>query len=427
MESYPLDNLIITLNKEGPREYQKVSFPIRYGCFSEIKTSDTISQFNLNGEIKFIQGIGERWPHPAEWLKRTMGNDWIYYSAGDYKDIYDYFGEYYFPFLSYPSNSIIGNNPFGGDAVNYAMKSWQLIRGKIKELIPGIKPKGLKDFLTRVVKNDEKNLRLKSGQLHHLIDGQVTVLPPDSRHVDYEVIPVIVADGCLYNCGFCRVKTGQDFAPRTPKNIMGQIKNLKRFYGKDLRNYNAIFLGQHDALSAGRELIELAANSAHEIFELERSYLKGTFLFLFGSVDSMIHSEEKLFESLNSLPFLTYINIGLESNDPTTLETLKKPVSVERVREAFSRILDINRRYEKIEVTSNFVFGKDLPPGHYPSLLELTRNRLNLSRNKGTVYLSPLMDEGMRDKESKRELLRGFLKLKTLSRLPTFIYLIQRL
>jgi hypothetical protein len=205
------------------------------------------------------------------------------------------------------------------------------------------------------------------------------------------------------------------------------MKDLKRFLGRDLHNYNAIFLGQHDALSAGREALELAAERAYEIFEFERSHLRGTCLFLFGSVDSMIRSEEGLFESLNHFPFSTYINVGLESNDPKTLEALKKPVSVEKLREAFTRILDINRRYEKIEVTSNFVFGEDLPSGHLPSLLELTRDRLNLSPNKGAIYLSPLMEEGMRDKESKRELLKRFLKLKTQSRLPTFIYLIQRL
>jgi hypothetical protein len=223
------------------------------------------------------------------------------------------------------------------------------------------------------------------------------------------------------------VKTGQNFAPRTSQDILAQIKNLKQFYGQDLHNYNAIFLGQHDALSAGRELLTLAARNAYEIFEFERSYLKGASLFLFGSVDSMVHVEEKLFESLNALPFSTYINIGLESNDSSTLEVLKKPVSVEKVREAFNRVLDINRRYEKIEVTSNFVFGRDLPSGHLPSLLELTRHKLNSSYNKGALYLSPLMEEGMREKESKRKLLRRFLKLKTQSRLPTFIYLIQRL
>ncbi len=427
MESYQFDDLIITPDKEGSREFSKVSFPIRYGRFSEIKTPEYIFQFNLNGEIKYIQGRGESWPHLVEWLKRTAGNDWIYYSAGDYEGIYDYFGEYYFPCLPYPSNSIIGDNLFDNDPINSAMGSWQLLQVKIKKLIQGNKPKRLKDLLTLFIRNDEKALRVKSDKLHHLIGGQVTVLPPDTRHVDYEVIPIIVADGCLYHCGFCRVKTGQDFAPRSSKDILSQIKNLKRFYGKDLHNYNAIFLGQHDALSAGRELIELAAQKGYEIFEFERSYLKGTCLFLFGSVDSIIHSEERLFESLNHLPFSTYINIGLESNDPKTLEALKKPVSVERVREAFMRILDINRRYEKIEVTSNFVFGKDLPPGHLPSLLELIRDKLSLPCNKGTVYLSPLMEEGLRDKESKRELLKRFLKLKTHCRLPTFIYLIQRL
>jgi hypothetical protein len=109
------------------------------------------------------------------------------------------------------------------------------------------------------------------------------------------------------------------------------------------------------------------------------------------------------------------------------LEWLKKPVSVEQVREAFLRISGINKRYEKIEVTANFVFGKDLPASHLSSLLELIGERPNLSSNKGAVYLSPLMEEGVRDKEDKRELLKSFLRLKTQSRFPTFIYLIQRL
>jgi hypothetical protein len=427
MEPYHFNDLIITLDQEGSKEFSKVSFPVRYGRFSEIKNTDYIFQFNLKGEIKYIQGTGRGWPHPAEWLKRTAANDWIYYSAGDYKDIYDCFGEYYFPCLSYPSNSIIDSDPFKEDSISTAIRSLQSLRAGIRERLSNARPRSLKDLLICVAKNNDETLRSKALQLHRLIGGEVTVLPPDTRHVDYEVIPIVVADGCLYNCGFCRVKTGQDFTPRSPKNIVGQIKNLKRFYGKDLHNYNAIFLGQHDALSAGRELLELAALKAYEIFELERSYLKGNFLFLFGSVDSIIHSEEGLFESLDHLPFSSYINVGLESNDAATLEGLKKPVSARQVREAFLRISDINRRYEKIEVTGNFVFGKDLPASHVSSLVELIGNRPKLWRDKGAIYLSPLMDEGMRDKEDKRRLLKEFLKLKAQSRLPMFIYLIQRL
>jgi hypothetical protein len=141
----------------------------------------------------------------------------------------------------------------------------------------------------------------------------------------------------------------------------------------------------------------------------------------------MIGAEEGFFESLNCSPFSSYINVGLESNDPNTLEALKKPISVGKIREAFTRGLEVNRRYEKIEVTSNFVFGEGLPLGHLPSLLDLTRNSVNLVSDKGAVYLSPLVDERIGEKEGRRELLRRFLKLKTESRLPAFIYLIQRL
>lgn len=426
MESHPFNDFIITLDREGSNKFSKVSFPVRYGLFSEIKTPDTIFQFNLNGEIKYIQGIDRGWPHPAEWLKRTTGNDWLYYSAGDYKDIYDYFGEYYFPYLSYPSNSILDGDPLRADSVVRAMKSLRTLRTKINTVTLHPMPESLKDFLIGVMRHDEEILARRAEQLHRLLGGQVTVLPPDSRHVDYEVIPVMVADGCLYRCGFCRVKTGQDFAPRRAEDVVNQIKSLKQFYGRDLHNYNAVFLGQHDALLAGREILELAAAKAYKLFEFDRSYLKGSFLFLFGSIDSILRSEEKLFESLHRLPFSTFINVGLESNDRATLEWLKKPVSVEQVREAFLRISDINRKYEKIEVTANFVFGKDLPATHLPSLFELIGDT-GLSSSKGAVYLSPLMEEGVRDKEGKRKLLKEFLNLKTRSRLPLFLYLIQRL
>jgi hypothetical protein len=202
------------------------------------------------------------------------------------------------------------------------------------------------------------------------------------------------------------VKTGQDFAPRTQKDIIKQIKTLKDFYKHDLCNYNALFLGQHDALYAGQELLEFAARNAYEIFEFERSNLQG---------------------ALNSLPFFTYINIGLESADPATLAVLKKPIAAETVIEAFFKMLDINRRYEKIEVTANFVFGGDLPRSHLFSLCELTRNKLTHFYNKGAIYLSPLIDAKTKVRETKREMLRKFNEVKTLSRLPTFIYLIQRL
>ncbi len=427
MESYQLDSLAITPDKVGSSQFSKVSYPIRYGRFAEIRTAEYLFQFNLNGEVKYIQGRGENWPHPAEWLKRTMANDWVYYSAGTYSEVYDYFGEYYLPCLSYPSNSIMGGNPFDDHAVRSALAAWEALCKEMRGALSSPLPEGIRDLLTQVRKNDTHTLMLRSQALHGLIGAWIPVLPPDTRHVDYEVIPIIVADGCLYNCGFCRVKTGDDFAPRSKQNIVSQINRLKDFYGRDLRNYNAIFLGQHDALGAGSELLEFVAEKAYELFEFERSNLEDAYLFLFGSVDSLMRSKDALFGLLNGLPFSTYINIGLESPDPATLKALKKPLTTELITNAFRKMLDVNRKYEKIEITANFLLGGNLPSSHLSGCLDLIRDNLDRFYGKGAIYFSPLIDGRLRNREAKKHALKSFSQVKTLSRLPTYLYLIQRL
>ncbi|HME44889.1 MAG TPA: radical SAM protein [Syntrophorhabdales bacterium] len=428
MGSYEIDDLIITPEKQGVERFGTFSYPVRYGRFSEIRTSTYTFQFNLEGQIKLVEGKGNTWPYPAEWLKRTAGNDWVYYSSGDYKGIYDLLGEYYYPYLSYPSNAILGDNPFESTRLTSVISAWTALRRKAGELISRALPEAAKALLLSVARNSPGMLRSKAAQLHHLIRGRVTVLPPDSRHVDYEIIPITIAEGCLLNCGFCRVKSGRGFKALPPAEILDQIQHLKQLYGKDLRNYSAVFLGQHDALQAGRDLVRFAAEKAYDLFELERSYVKEPVLFLFGSPLSIIGAEDELFETLNSLPYsTTFINIGLEAADCATLRGLRRPVAVETVREAFSRMLDINRRYQKVEVTANFVFSDQFSADHFNSLLELTRNRLDPIRAKGAMYLSPVVDEQSVDDARRREIMRRFHDLKTHSRLPTFLYLIQRL
>jgi hypothetical protein len=318
-------------------------------------------------------------------------------------------------------------NPFDGVPVKTAILSWENLQKRIRGLTAqGLQPR-LKAFLASIAQNDERRLRTSAQTFHEIMGGRVTVLPPDSRHVDYELIPVIVADGCLYHCGFCRVKSGQEFALRPRENVLEQILNLRKFYGPDLPNYNALFLGHHDALRVGREFLELAAMKAYQLFKFERSYMKNPRLFLFGSADSLLGSEEALFESLNQLPYHTYINVGLESADPKTLALLKKPLSVEKVNEAFVRIKEINCAYEQIDVTVNFVWSSDLPESHFSSLLDLAGKSSDVSRSKGGVYLSPLVRAETQRLERKRDLVRRFNELKTEIPVPAFIYLIQRL
>ena len=427
METHQLEDLIISIDKAGVHEFGKFSYPVRYGRFSEIRTPGYTFQCNRNGEIKFIEGRGRNWPQPSEWLKRTIGNDWVYYSAGDYKGVYDLIGEYYYPYLSYPSNAILGDSPFEGTGIRRALNSWAALQTRLKALIPLAAPDTLQDFLKLVAEQTPGALRAKAATLHRLIGGRVTVLPPDSRHVDYEVIPLTVAEGCLLNCGFCRVKSGRGFKPYTRASILEQIEDLKRLLDRDLPNYSALFLGQHDALETGQDLIQFVAETAYRSFQFERSHTGGPFLFLFASPVSLLAARNTLFQTLDALPYSTYINVGLEAADAVTLKGLRRPVSVESVRDAFSRMLDINRTYRAIEVTANFLFSDEFSEDHFASLLELMRNRLDPTRAKGAIYLSPVVDETRVNDARRREIIRRFQEVKMHSLLPVFLYLIQRL
>ena len=75
-----------------------------------------------------------------------------------------------------------------------------------------------------------------------------------------------------------------------------------------------------------------------------------------------------------------------------------------------------------LEITANFLIGDRLSPDHYESVIALVHDRLDHFYSKGGIYLSPWDTGG-----NNRGLLRTFFELKNLSRLPTFLYLIQRL
>ncbi len=425
VETFDIDNLHITVEKEGARSYSKVSYPLRYGRFAEIQTPEYIFQFNLNGELKFISGRGKGWPHPSEWLKRTITDDWVYYSAGGYDGPYDCFGEYYVPCLSYPSNNINSCDPFNNDAVISAIKAWGRLHKRLTELTFGSFPNRVGELLDRVIFNSPSELHKKCGKINEITGDNITVLPPDARHVDYDVIPVIIADGCLYRCGFCRVKSRHTFKERSRENIETQARYLKDFYGYDISNYNSVFIGQHDALNASADLLEFAAKYVFDAFDLSNSNLEGPSLFVFGSVDSIMKSDYAIFERINRLPFRTYINIGFESADQETLNKLGKGTTKEAVERAFAKIVDINKRYEQIEITSNFVFGADLPDGHIKSFFRLIEKNYDHPFHKGTIYFSPLINA--KNMEWKSSIKREFYKLKVGIPVPSFLYLIQRL
>ena len=326
------------------------------------------------------------------------------------------------PYFKYPCNTIFRNNPFGSVHVESAIHSVDDLLASLANVSFKKAPLAVQKFVARAAEHNLSVLDNQSKELHAIIKNPVTVLPPDTRHVDYDVIPLIIADGCLYNCGFCTVKQQKKYTKRSKKNINDQLRQLKRFYKDDLINYNSVFLGQHDALHAGPELIEFAAKQSFDKLDIEQSCIKEPRLFLFGSVDSLIHAEESLFHTLNKLPFYTYINIGLESGDQRTLDLLQKPITVKKVEKAFSKMIHLNRTFENLEISANFLIGPALSEQHTRSILRFTRDGLNRFYNKGNIYLSPLNPEA-----NKKAIQEQFTHIKNQSRLPTHVYLIQRL
>ena len=434
MPSYRLDRFTIITAKKGARRFTKGRYPEPFGTYSEIRTTDHIFQFNQRGQIKFIRGRSTSWPHPYAYLKRTDGNDWVFYAVGPVNEGHrtiDWLGEYYLPCLPYPSNALCDVNPFADPSVLGALGAWGQLYGEIYGLYNSDLPLAIKDFIAKVITSNDAALHTHANRLRDIIGSPITVLPPDTRHVDYEVIPLILADGCRYHCRFCRVKSTQAFKPRSRKNILRQINGLQTLYGADRANYKALFLGSHDALGAGRELVSSLMAMRNNFWDGNGRGTEPIF-FLFGSVDSLLSAPRTLFADLNRLGGHTYINIGFESADSGTLARLGKPLDGRCIRYGFEKMLEINSTYDRVEITGNFLLGDELPQAHYDSLSDVLSSAQGLCVGKGAIYLSPLMDRGpvgraAMDSQKRRKLMQSFFEVKQVSRLPTYIYLIQRL
>lgn len=203
--AYQTDQFSISLKVRGNREYTKVSYPVKYGIFSRLETRGQILEFNLNHEITHARSKSADWLHPSEWLKRTRGNDWIYYSSGGYAGVFEAIGEYYLPNFMYPTNSLLGGRPFEFPVIADLCTSWQTTLAGLPDTLPDM-PDPVSEWIKKAKSIQEPDLKNTAGRLFDINGARATVLPPDARHADYNLIPVTISDGCLYKCRFCKVK-----------------------------------------------------------------------------------------------------------------------------------------------------------------------------------------------------------------------------
>jgi radical SAM superfamily enzyme YgiQ (UPF0313 family) len=422
MERYQLEELEIIFDCAGRDDWGKFSFPVWYGIPVKMNWREYRYDFNLRGGLKKVSGGPRVWPDPQDVLKRTDGNDLIYYGTHGYESSYDLIKNYYVPFNGMYGSDLFAENPLEGRPVRQALAGFDKLTieaGRLAAAAPCDRPR---EFLQRVAVRNRERLAEEARTLHRIMGANLPVLPPDTIDVDYEVIPLILTEGCTYNCRFCLFKTTGGFRVRSPQNIAAQIRSLKDFYGADLINYNSLMLGQNNALAAGEDLLVSAAEMAYELLNLSASYHRGRpYLFMFGSVDSFLEVDDSLLDRLERLPYRTSINVGMESFDQETLDRLGKPLQAERVREAFRKMQAVNRCRPNIAVSCNFVLGGDLPSRHLEAIKTVLAAETT-ARDRGVVYLSPLIGTSRR-----REILKEFREIKMSSPLPVFIYLAQRL
>ena len=404
-------DIISITNKTGLNRYTKASYPARYGKYIEIITNDYIYEFDLTGKIKFITGRSGDWPR-GNWLKRTKGDDWVFYSAGEYSNVFPYTGEYYTPCLDYESNPFFTYKPFEFAYVTDAIDSLPSLYITLKNLSHTNLPD---NTIKQIISNE-----FPTGKKLREIAGEISVLPPDARHSDYDAIPVIVADGCIYDCKFCHIKSGNKVTTRSKDNINMQIKELNDFYAEDIINYNSIFLGNHDFLNAKPDTIEFALSESKKL--IQNSFMEGVFIFAFAGIFSFLNMDYDFFKMLNETYFRTYINIGLESFDQTTLDKIGKPVKADDVKQAFKRILEINKNFIDIEITMNLLIGSNLPVSHLNSIEDFMDKNIHRRQVKGCIYLSPLIGE-----KDIAFIKRTARSLKSKIKMPAYVYLIQRL
>ena len=409
MREYSIQGMKLMFDYMGNKDFNKYSMVTWLGLPVRFVYNNHTFNFDLEGRIHSINGDSQNsWPNSWDWLQRTPSNEWLYYSypGTNSFETYKLTGDHFHAINTW-SNPQNRHGFLTASYVKKAFKEFDVLIEKIRDSLKRDSPvhnwpkqyqfqseeaserdsKRVKEFLKKAAEKDKTYLEKDGKRLHKILGGNMPILPPDTIHVDYRVIPVLIMDGCGYGCDFCMFHGKKPFRIRNEDNIQAQIQSLREFYGEDLRNFNSVVLGQNNGIAAEKDKINLAARLAYEQFGIENSYFYGSNLFIFSTNQTFLGSDDSLFSMLEVLPYSNiYINIGWEAIRDDCLESLGKPHRSHEVIEGMRRASEINKRNGRLRISGNFIIGENLPENHPYSIADAIQS----TEFCGRIYLSPL-------------------------------------
>ncbi len=369
-----MDFMNITINKRGIEDCGSFSFPVRFGTYHKVESRDFVLHFTPSWRLIYAQSKERWWPDPNEWIKIGLSGIPVYYSSLFYGDVASLFGQHYIPIPRNLSFELFNENPFLDLKLIVFLKKLE----KLDELFG----------------NNSEFIEIKNGllrwkrfydlELLNILKARVTILPPDSFICDYQVFPVIISTGCTKNCGFCEVKDGTEFALRSDEEIKKQVLQLRGVLEKELDQFRGIFLGTLDALKAPEDKIFYSIRLGKKLLPHIKNF------FLFGSPEALLEKDITFFRTLNKLKVNIYINIGLESMDEKTLYLIKKPFLKNRLKEIWEYCTNINKNFDRIEISLNILMNRNFPISHLETLLCFLKNEGSFP--KGPIFLSPFRE-----------------------------------
>lgn len=153
-----------------------------------------------------------------------------------------------------------------------------------------------------------------------------------------KIIPIITSRGCPYGCNYCSVKLsmGQSFRPRSPQNVIDEIKH---WYKKGFNSFDV-----------NDDCFTLDVNRAEAICDLIiKNKLKIKFQLYNGIRVNNITL--KLLKKLKKAGCF-FIAYGCESGSQKTLDRIKKNITLNQVRQAVKFT-----NQAKIKHAVNFIIG----------------------------------------------------------------------